>query len=71
MIPMGYLGVDVVIDPVKGPLLLEMNARPGLSIQVANQVGLKKVLERFEVKTDLHVSSEERMMDALMILSEV
>ncbi|MGD8844202.1 MAG: sugar-transfer associated ATP-grasp domain-containing protein [Desulfobacteraceae bacterium] len=37
---MGYLGVDLVIDAVKGPLILELNARPGLSIQMANQCGL-------------------------------
>ncbi len=35
-----YLGVDIVLDPKKGPLLLEMNARPGLSIQLANRSGL-------------------------------
>ncbi len=37
---LGYLGVDVVIDIARGPLLLELNARPGLAIQVANQAGL-------------------------------
>ena len=36
----GYLGIDVVLDEEKGPLLLEINARPGLSIQIANQSGL-------------------------------
>ena len=36
----GYLGVDIVLDRQKGPLLLEMNARPGLSIQIANREGL-------------------------------
>ncbi|MGB3637375.1 MAG: alpha-L-glutamate ligase-like protein [Rivularia sp. (in: cyanobacteria)] len=36
----GYLGIDVVLDEEKGPLLLEINARPGLSIQIANQEGL-------------------------------
>jgi alpha-L-glutamate ligase-like protein len=37
---LGYLGADIVLDRVKGPLLLELNARPGLSIQIANQAGL-------------------------------
>ncbi len=37
---LGYLGVDVVLDPTHGPLLLELNARPGLSIQLANHCGL-------------------------------
>jgi alpha-L-glutamate ligase-like protein len=37
---LGYLGVDMVLDRFNGPLLLELNARPGLSIQVANLAGL-------------------------------
>ncbi len=42
---LGYLGVDIVLDRVKGPLVLEMNARPGLSIQIANHMGLLHRLE--------------------------
>lgn len=37
---LGYLGVDVVLDRERGPLLLELNARPGLAIQIANRAGL-------------------------------
>ncbi|WP_018951873.1 alpha-L-glutamate ligase-like protein [Thioalkalivibrio sp. AKL12] len=37
---LGYLGVDVVIDADRGPLILELNARPGLAIQIANGEGL-------------------------------
>lgn len=37
---LGYLGVDIVLDRDRGPLLLELNARPGLSIQIANNAGL-------------------------------
>ncbi len=37
---LGYLGIDMVLDPTRGPLLLEMNARPGLAIQTANLKGL-------------------------------
>jgi len=40
MTGMGYVGVDLVIDRHQGPLLLELNARPGLGIQLANQDGL-------------------------------
>jgi len=36
-----YLGADVVLDRLRGPMLLELNARPGLAIQVANQAGLR------------------------------
>lgn len=38
---LGYLGADIVIDAEKGPTLLELNARPGLAIQVANMIGLE------------------------------
>ena len=42
---LGYLGVDIVLDQTLGPLMLELNARPGLSVQIANQQGLQKSLE--------------------------
>lgn len=32
----GFLGVDIGLDREKGPTVLELNARPGLSIQTAN-----------------------------------
>lgn len=44
----GYLGVDIVLDREKGPLLLEINARPGLSIQIANREGLIPRLEAID-----------------------
>lgn len=44
MTGLGYLGVDVMIDEEKGPLMIEVNARPGLAIQMANGVGLLKRL---------------------------
>jgi len=37
---LGYIGTDMVLDGQRGPLLLELNARPGLSIQIANGRGL-------------------------------
>lgn len=39
-IPLGYMGIDLVIDEDHGALVLEMNARPGLAIQIANNDGL-------------------------------
>jgi alpha-L-glutamate ligase-like protein len=42
---MNYLGADVVIDADRGPLILEVNVRPGLAIQLANRSGLREVLE--------------------------
>ena len=38
---LGYIGVDLVLDAQLGPLILELNARPGLAIQIANQSGLR------------------------------
>lgn len=45
---LGYLGVDIVLDRDKGPLLLELNARPGLNIQIANNDGLQWRLDSVE-----------------------
>jgi alpha-L-glutamate ligase-like protein len=45
-VPLGYLGVDVVVDREKGPLVLEINARPGLEIQNVNGHGLGPALAR-------------------------
>ncbi len=45
---LGYLGVDIVLDKNRGPMILELNARPGLEIQNANLTALKKRLERIE-----------------------
>ncbi len=42
---LGFLGVDCVLDPNRGPLLLEANARPGLMIQWANGIGFLKLSE--------------------------
>ncbi|MBL7155054.1 MAG: ATP-dependent zinc protease [Candidatus Portnoybacteria bacterium] len=50
----GFLGVDIAIDREKGPVILELNARPGLSIQVANLASLNDRLQRvkgLKVKT--------------------
>lgn len=44
-VPAGLLGVDVVLDAELGPLVLEMNARPGLTIQLANRRGLRGPME--------------------------
>jgi alpha-L-glutamate ligase-like protein len=37
---LGYVGADVVVDAKLGPVILELNARPGLAIQLANRAGL-------------------------------
>lgn len=42
--PLNFMGIDIVIDQEKGPMVLEINIRPGLSIQMANRTGLKQVI---------------------------
>jgi len=57
MTGLGYLGVDIVLDKLRGPMLLELNARPGLAIQVANMAGLRHrlaVAEKIAAQTDNH-----------------
>lgn len=49
---LGYLGVDIVLDKTHGPLILELNARPGLNIQIANQAGLQKRFDWIEKMPD-------------------
>lgn len=54
---LGYIGVDIAIDRDKGPVVFELNARPGLGIQVANQTGLRWRLEKvrgLEIKSIKH-----------------
>ncbi len=45
---LGYLAVDIAIDKNTGPVLLEINARAGLAVQIANLAPLRKRLERIE-----------------------
>lgn len=40
---LGYVGVDIVLDKHEGAMVLEINARPGISIQVANRKGLSEI----------------------------
>ncbi len=45
---LGYVGADVVVDAVRGPVILELNARPGLAIQLANRSGLRPRLDEVD-----------------------
>ncbi len=53
---LGFMRVDIVLDKEKGPVVLEVNARPGLSIQICNKAGLKGRIEKIE---DINVRSDE------------
>lgn len=58
---LGYLGVDIVIDRHLGPLMLELNARPGLSIQLAIGQGLLKTLHKVEAYKQLPTDIDARL----------
>lgn len=58
---LGYIGVDIVLDRDLGPLVLELNARPGLAIQIANQQGLLRRLHICEQRADFSGSLEQRI----------
>jgi len=62
MTGMGYLGTDMVLDRDIGPMLLELNARPGLAIQIANGTGILPRLKLVESLQDADkMSAEERV----------
>lgn len=54
-----FLGVDITIDREKGPVVLEVNLRPGLEIQIANLAGLEDRLKRVR---GLSIKNEEKMV---------
>ncbi len=62
IVKLGYLGVDIVIDKQFGPLMLELNARPGLNVQLANQTGLLKKIKKLEAMKNLPKNIEERLV---------
>ena len=51
--PLDYLGIDLVLDESKGPMVMEINVRPGLAIQLVNQLGISEC-----------IMSKERIMDS-------
>ena len=61
MTGLDYLGADIVLDRLRGPMLLELNARPGLAIQVANQAGLRHRLAMAEKIANLTDDQNEKI----------
>jgi alpha-L-glutamate ligase-like protein/uncharacterized protein (TIGR02421 family) len=45
---LGYMAVDIAIDKTSGPVLIEINARAGLGVQIANLAPLRRRLQRIE-----------------------
>ncbi|MCE0556091.1 MULTISPECIES: alpha-L-glutamate ligase-like protein [unclassified Motilimonas] len=67
---LGYLGTDMVLDRDKGPMLLELNARPGLAIQVANGAGLLPRLQLVESLGNKKMTPEQRVEFAIKHFSQ-
>lgn len=61
MTGLGYFGADIVLDAQKGPMMLELNARPGLAIQIANGLGLKKAIKRVDKRYPSGLTPEQRI----------
>ena len=60
---LGYLGADIVLDKNRGPLVLELNARPGLAIQTANRLGLLPRLKSIESLEQKNTPSIEQRVN--------
>jgi len=69
-VELGYLGVDIVLDRKLGPLILELNARPGLNIQIANRRGLCARLDAVDALATLHENAEQRVEWACRTLGD-
>ena len=69
---LGYIGADIVIDRVRGPLLLELNARPGLAIQLANGQGLAPRIRAVNALSprDFRETPEQRVQRAMEMFGE-
>ena len=66
MTGLGYLGVDIIIDRDRGPVLLELNARPGLAVQLANRGGLWARLKQIDTAPpDIFATPETRVAWAM------
>ena len=61
MTSLGYIGADIVLDKERGPMMLELNARPGLAIQIANGCGMRHLLKDVQKKYPKGLTAEERV----------
>jgi alpha-L-glutamate ligase-like protein len=67
---LGYVGADLVVDARRGPVLLEMNARPGLMVQLANRAGLLPRLRAIDREWRPGRSVPERLALGIRIARE-
>lgn len=68
---LGYMGIDFVVDETLGPLILELNARPGLSIQIANRKGLLPRLDVIDRWAQSSGAATEDLAGKLSLLQEI
>ena len=54
---LGFAAIDLTMDKNMGPVLLEINARAGLAVQIANMAPLRRRLERVQ---GIKVNSPEK-----------
>ncbi len=66
---LNYAGVDLFISETKGPMVVELNARPGLTIQNANGAGLLRRLERVRGLNVLSVEHGVKIAQSLFAAS--
>jgi alpha-L-glutamate ligase-like protein len=75
MTGLGYMGTDMVLDREEGPMVLELNARPGLAIQIANGCGILPRLQHIESLGEpnpfTYPSPEERVAYAAKMFGHV
>ena len=55
-----YIGIDIVLNENNNAMVLEANARPGLSIQIANRVGLIKRISKIDTLEKIDYTIDER-----------
>jgi alpha-L-glutamate ligase-like protein len=61
LVGLGFVGVDIVLDEAFGPMMLEINARPGLNIQLANRTGLLPRVRRLEAMANIPSAVSDRV----------
>ena len=70
LVRLDYLGADIVLDSERGPLVLELNARPGLSIQLANGRGMMPTLRRIEELEEIPIAAADRVALAVELAAK-
>jgi alpha-L-glutamate ligase-like protein len=64
---LGFTGVDVALDARHGPVVMEVNRRPGLEVQNANRAGLLPRLRAIEARGRLAGAPERRVDVAISL----